>query len=151
MAARLRLEGALLRCCRATVPVLSAAVALGARCLSGRDKVMTLWIALVLWAAAVTSEARLFSQPTLALLAWTALFALPPAYSAGRRGMDALAEELLGAAAAVIARGGKATAGLVAGGALAGWTLGGPGIFGQALCSVTAAVAVLAGRAASLM
>lgn len=35
MAARLRLEGALLRCCRATVPVLSAAVALGARCLSG--------------------------------------------------------------------------------------------------------------------
>lgn len=51
---------------------------------TGRDKVMTLWIALVLWAAAVTSEARLFSQPTLALLAWTALFALPPAYSAGR-------------------------------------------------------------------
>ncbi len=53
--------------------------------LAGRDKVATLWTALALWATAAVSEARLCSQPTLAVVVWVALFAVPPAYAAGRR------------------------------------------------------------------
>lgn len=52
--------------------------------LAGRDKVATLWTALALWATAAVSEARLCSQPTLAVVVWVALFAVPPAYAAGR-------------------------------------------------------------------
>ncbi len=50
-------------------------------CRPGRDKVASLWLALALWAAAAVSESGLVSQPTLLVASWSALFALPPAYS----------------------------------------------------------------------
>ena len=60
----------------------------------GRDGLGTrVWLGLALWAVALAGEARVLSQSALALVLWTALFALPPAYVASRAALDALVDE----------------------------------------------------------
>lgn len=141
---RLRVETVVLRCfCRA-LPVVTAVAALLVRRLSGRDKIPALWAALVLWGVAVASEAQICGQATVALTAWAAVFSLPLAYSAGRRVMDALAEELLDAGAALLGRGSRTTVGLVASSIAAGWFFGGPSYYGKiTIAAVSGCAAML--------
>lgn len=142
--ARLRAEATVLQYLGRTLPFISAAAALLVRRLSGRDKMAALWMGLLLWGVAVASESQITSQPTVAIATWVAVFSLPPAYSAGRRVMDALAEEMLDAAAALLGRGSQVTAGLMAASIAVGWAFGGPSYYGKiTIAAVSGCAAML--------
>lgn len=72
---------------------------------AGRDTVATVWLALALWLFMCLGETRLLSQARMAMVAWAAIFSLPPAYSQSRRALHSLTDEMLAFAAAVLAGG----------------------------------------------
>ena len=47
-------------------------------------------------------ESRLLSQPRMAMVAWAALFSLPPAYAQSSRALHAITQEMLDFALAVL-------------------------------------------------
>ena len=76
--------------------------------MAGQDRVATAWLAGVLWLYMALGETRLLSQPRMAMVAWAALFGLPPAYVRFRALAHAVADEATAALAALLAAGAHA-------------------------------------------
>ena len=60
---------------------------------------------MVLWLYMALGETRVLSQPRMAMVAWAALFGLPPAYVRFRAIAHAIADEVSTALAAMLAAG----------------------------------------------
>ena len=65
----------------------------------------TAWLAVVLWLYMALGETRLLSQPRMAMVAWAALFGLPPAYVRFRALAHAVADEVTAAFSNLVAAG----------------------------------------------
>ena len=72
---------------------------------TGRDRVASAWLAVALWLYMALGETRLLSQPRMAMVAWAALFGLPPAYVRFRAIAHAVAEEATAAITALLSAG----------------------------------------------
>ena len=67
----------------------------------------TAWLAVALWLYMALGETQLLSQPRMAMVAWAALFGLPPAYVRFRALAHAVANEATAAFSQLVAAGAR--------------------------------------------
>ncbi len=86
------------------MPLGTLSTSYASRC-AGQDRVATAWLAVVMWLYMALGETRLLSQPRMTMVAWAALFGLPPAYVRFRALAHAAADEATAAFGRLVAAG----------------------------------------------